>query len=120
MKTFTTIIGTLSFIAALYFFLAIAPPYSWIIAALFFGFGVFAMVRLGEGHHIVKLKGLCWTRQDFCRGWLITGDTGSGKTRSGVTPLLFQVFKNEPLWGGLCIIGKRSRKWLFISKGKTI
>ncbi|MGH7977268.1 MAG: type IV secretory system conjugative DNA transfer family protein [Limisphaerales bacterium] len=106
MKTFANIIGTLSFIAALYFFLAIARPYSWIIAALFFGFGIFAMVRLDEGHHIVKLKGLRWTRQDFCRGWLITGDTGSGKTRSGVTQLLFQIFKNEPLWGGLCVDDK--------------
>lgn len=43
---------------------------------------------------------------DFCRGWLVAGDTGSGKTRSGITPLLFQVFQNEPTWGGLCIDDK--------------
>lgn len=55
---------------------------------------------------IVKLGGLAWTREDFCRGWLITGDTGSGKTRSGITPLLYQVFKNEPGWGGVCIDDK--------------
>ena len=55
---------------------------------------------------IVKLAGLKWTRADFCRGWLITGDTGSGKTRSGITPLLYQVFQNEPGWGGLCIDDK--------------
>ncbi len=55
---------------------------------------------------IVELAGLKWTREDFCRGWLITGDTGSGKTRSGITPLLYQVFKNEPGWGGLCIDDK--------------
>jgi type IV secretory pathway TraG/TraD family ATPase VirD4 len=55
---------------------------------------------------IVRLKGLEWTREDFCRGWLITGDTGSGKTRSGITPLLYQVFQNEPRWGGLCIDDK--------------
>ena len=55
---------------------------------------------------IVKLRGLSWTREDFCRGWLITGDTGSGKTRSGITPLLYQVFKNEPGWGGVCIDDK--------------
>ena len=52
---------------------------------------------------VVRLAGFTWTREDFCRGWLITGDTGSGKTRSGITPLLFQVFQNEPTWGGLCI-----------------
>ncbi len=55
---------------------------------------------------IVSLAGLKWTRADFCRGWLITGDTGSGKTRSGITPLLYQVFQNEPSWGGLCIDDK--------------
>jgi Type IV secretion-system coupling protein DNA-binding domain len=106
MKIFGCIIGALSFIAAIYFVQAIATPYSWIFAALFFGFGIFAMARPGASQHIVKLKGLCWTRQDFCRGWLITGDTGSGKTRSGITQLLFQVFKNEPLWGGVCIDDK--------------
>lgn len=55
---------------------------------------------------VVRLGGLKWTRADFCRGWLITGDTGSGKTRSGITPLLIQIFRNEPTWGGLCIDDK--------------
>jgi hypothetical protein len=106
MKTLSIITGTLSFIAAIYFVYAFAPPDSWIFAALFFGFGIFAMVRPGEARHIVKLKGLHWTREDFCRGWLITGDTGSGKTRSGITQLLYQIFKHEKLWGGLCIDDK--------------
>jgi type IV secretory pathway TraG/TraD family ATPase VirD4 len=57
-------------------------------------------------NRVVRLAGFTWTRDDFCRGWLITGDTGSGKTRSGITPLLFQLFKNEPTWGGLCIDDK--------------
>jgi hypothetical protein len=55
---------------------------------------------------VVRLAGFSWTRDDFCRGWLITGDTGSGKTRSGITRLLYQVFRNEPTWGGLCIDDK--------------
>ncbi|MBX3742576.1 MAG: type IV secretory system conjugative DNA transfer family protein [Akkermansiaceae bacterium] len=55
---------------------------------------------------VAKLGGMTWTIEDFCRGWLITGDTGSGKTRSGITPLLYQVFKNSPGWGGLCIDDK--------------
>jgi type IV secretory pathway TraG/TraD family ATPase VirD4 len=55
---------------------------------------------------VVRLAGFTWTRDDFCRGWLITGDTGSGKTRSGITRLLYQVFQNEPTWGGLCIDDK--------------
>jgi type IV secretory pathway TraG/TraD family ATPase VirD4 len=60
----------------------------------------------GGGKIIVRLKGFVWTREDFCRGWLITGDTGSGKTRSGINQLLFQVFTNDPKWGGLCIDDK--------------
>jgi len=52
---------------------------------------------------VARLGGLTWRRNQFCRGWLITGDTGSGKTSSGVNHLAHQVFQNEPTWGGLCI-----------------
>jgi type IV secretory pathway TraG/TraD family ATPase VirD4 len=106
MKTATTIVSVLCFVAGVYFVAAVATPYSWLISMLFWGFGFFALVRPNESKYIVTLKSLRWTRQDFCRGWLITGDTGSGKTRSGITQLLFQVFSNEPLWGGLCIDDK--------------
>lgn len=106
LKTLSVATGALSFVAAFYFDHTLAAPYSWILFVFFCGFGLFAIVRPDESRHIVKLKGLCWTRQDFCRGWLITGDTGSGKTRSGITQLLFQVFKHERLWGGVCIDDK--------------
>jgi hypothetical protein len=52
---------------------------------------------------VARLGGLKWKRNQFCRGWLITGDTGSGKTSSGINQLAHQVFKNEPTWGGLCV-----------------
>jgi hypothetical protein len=52
---------------------------------------------------VAKLGGLTWKRNQFCRGWLITGDTGSGKTSSGINQLAHQVFQNEEKWGGLCI-----------------
>lgn len=67
---------------------------------------IIQLLRKTKNHIVVRLAGFAWTRDDFCRGWLITGDTGSGKTRSGITPLLFQVFQNEPTWGGLCIDDK--------------
>jgi hypothetical protein len=35
---------------------------------------------------VARLGGLKWKRNEFCRGWLITGDTGSGKTSSGNQP----------------------------------
>jgi type IV secretion system coupling TraD/TrwB family protein len=47
------------------------------------------------------LGGLKWDLNDFCRGWLITGDTGSGKTFA-INRLLHSVFEHEPDWGGLC------------------
>jgi type IV secretory system conjugative DNA transfer VirD4/TraG family protein len=48
-----------------------------------------------------SLAGFDWDRNDFCRGWLITGDTGAGKTFA-INTLLHSVFRNEPDWGGLC------------------
>jgi type IV secretory pathway TraG/TraD family ATPase VirD4 len=56
-----------------------------------------------RNQHVARLGGLTWKRNQFCRGWLITGDTGSGKTSSGINQLAHQVFQNEPTWGGLCI-----------------
>ncbi len=53
--------------------------------------------------YVVQLGNLTWKRNQFCRGWLITGDTGSGKTSSGINQLAHQVFQNEKKWGGLCI-----------------
>jgi hypothetical protein len=74
------------------------------------GFGILLLIMalrqlLGrqQTHHVAKLGGLVWKRNQFCRGWLITGDTGSGKTSSGINQLAHQVFQNEPKWGGLCI-----------------
>ncbi len=67
---------------------------------------VIQLLRKQKTHVVVRLAGFAWARDDFCRGWLITGDTGSGKTRSGITRLLYQVFQNEPTWGGLCIDDK--------------
>jgi hypothetical protein len=74
----------------------IAPcPEGWGVACLF---GVFSIYVLAIGRAkgwrkkpVVKLKGLAWTQEDFCRGWLITGDTGSGKTRSGITAALSDI-----------------------------
>jgi hypothetical protein len=52
---------------------------------------------------ILRLGGFSWTIEDFCRGWLITGETGSGKSLSAINALLWQVSKNCPNWGGVCV-----------------
>jgi hypothetical protein len=86
-----------------------SAPASWIVAAIFTLIAAYAATskdNVVKNNFIVRLKGFTWTREDFCRGWLITGDTGSGKTRSGINQLLFQVFQNDPNWGGLCIDDK--------------
>jgi hypothetical protein len=85
-----------------------APVAYIVVGALWLGAAAILIahfLRKRTSRVVVRLAGFGWTRRDFCRGWLITGDTGSGKTRSGITPLLFQVFQNEPTWGGLCIAG---------------
>ena len=52
---------------------------------------------------IVRLGSLTWNLEDFCRNWLITGRTGSGKTAAGIANIMAQLFRHAPGWGGLCI-----------------
>ena len=52
---------------------------------------------------VVRLGSLTWNLEDFCRNWLITGRTGSGKTAAGIANIMAQLFANVPGWGGLCI-----------------
>lgn len=52
---------------------------------------------------ILRIRGLTWTREEICRHILITGDTGSGKTTSGFHPILVQLTRSEPNWGGLVL-----------------
>jgi hypothetical protein len=80
------------------------PLVSWVsFAPLFFCFTVSLASAPPRRHRKVtaRLAGLSWDRNDFCRGWLITGDTGAGKTFA-INALLHSVFQNEPDWGGLC------------------
>jgi len=59
---------------------------------------------------ICKLKGYAWDSNDFSRGWLITGKTGSGKTAGAIMHLMRQVFlrcggkyEGIPKWGGVAV-----------------
>jgi len=78
------------------------------LRAFALGYGILLAIisvrlLLSRKRHVAQLGGLTWKRNQFCRGWLITGDTGSGKTSSGINQLAHQVFQNEEKWGGLCI-----------------
>lgn len=83
-------------------------PAELVVSGVALAVGVWSLLSKARGRssRIVRLGGLRWTVEDFCRGWLISGDTGSGKTLSGINQLLWQVFKNAPNWGGLCIDDK--------------
>jgi hypothetical protein len=82
-----------------------APDHA-IAAGVALGLGGWATLRARAEPPVLRLGGYAWSAQDFCRGWLITGDTGSGKTLSGLNALLHQIFQRVPRWGGLCIDDK--------------
>ncbi len=52
---------------------------------------------------VIRIKGLRWTRHQLCQHVLITGATGSGKTRSGIVTILLQLFRNDRTFGGLFV-----------------
>ncbi len=51
---------------------------------------------------MLAIRDLRWTRNDFCRGWYISGATGSGKTEA-LKVLMHLVCRGEADWGGLFI-----------------
>ena len=55
---------------------------------------------------VLRLGGFAWTQDDFCRGWLVTGQIGTGKTVGAINTMLWQVSKNCPSWGGICVDDK--------------
>ena len=89
-------------------------PQPGLIGLLAFGFlglcawQLFSAVvhRPSRSEIILRLGGFAWTREDFCRGWLVTGETGSGKTLGGINTMLWEVTKNCRNWGGVCVDDK--------------
>jgi hypothetical protein len=55
---------------------------------------------------VLRLGGFAWRVEDFCRGWLITGQVGTGKTTAAINAMLWQVSQNCPTWGGVCVDDK--------------
>jgi hypothetical protein len=102
------LIVLLSGAAAYVLFQTLDPPTQYWLPGLF---GVIGLLALAPGASqsrptILRLAGFKWTKEDFCRGWLITGDTGSGKTSSGIVTIAEQVYRNDPRVGGVVIDDK--------------
>src|SRR5882672_2824193 len=45
---------------------------------------------------LLRLGGFMWRMEDFCRGWLITGQIGTGKTTGAINRMLWQISQNCP------------------------
>jgi hypothetical protein len=71
-----------------------------------------------KGRVIVRLGGLTWRLEDFVRGWLITGKTGSGKTQAAVNAITFQLFKNVKNFGAVCLDQKGLYWEILVSMAK--
>ncbi len=84
---------------------ALPTPACWLMGAAFGGLAVLWLVgsTRRSSSTVVRLAGRCWDRHTFCQHFLITGATGAGKTLSGILQLLFQVFRHQPRFGGLCV-----------------
>ncbi|MDR0532773.1 MAG: type IV secretion system DNA-binding domain-containing protein [Verrucomicrobiales bacterium] len=56
-----------------------------------------------KGPVVMRFGGLKWRLEDFVRGWLITGRTGSGKTQAAINAITFQLFKHVKDFGAVCL-----------------
>ena len=104
MKILDSLLALLCVVGSLSAYVFLPPPGSYFVIALCAIFGAWSFLSSDHsGNSIVRIGGLSWTMEDFVRGWLITGRTGSGKTQSAINSLTFQLFQNVKDWGGLCL-----------------
>lgn len=66
-------------------------------------YGVYARNKDLPSPWACSLGGVYFDDDAFCRGWDISGKTGSGKTSSGVIPLLYSLKQNRPNAGILVL-----------------
>jgi hypothetical protein len=78
-------------------------PYIPLILTYFVFVTEFSKSRRQTGDIVARMGGFMWDMNSFCRGWSITGRTGSGKTVCAINTLMHQVFFNLPNWGGMAV-----------------
>lgn len=97
--------------------LGIYLPEQWRLLSFLVLLPISLSVFFSKKKIYAKIFGLSSTAQDFTRGWLITGFTGSGKT-SALTYLLFQIFKNVPNFGAV-FLDQKGVFWEIIERMAT-
>ena len=104
MKASDLLIYILGIAGALAGYFLLAPPLSWAAVGICAAFTVWTLFAAdAAAKPILRLAGLSWSMEDFVRGWLITGRTGSGKTQCAINTITYQIFQNVPHWGGVCL-----------------
>ena len=87
-------------------------PFKWIFIGGAFILSIAVLLKK-KRKVILRLGSLTWTRAELCRHFLITGDTGCGKTTSGFQPILVQLVQTVPDFGAL-VLGVKSDEYHFI------
>jgi hypothetical protein len=104
MKLIDSFLFLASLVGALAGYFLIAPPLSFVVIGLGATFATWSLFAdSNSGKVVLRLGGVSWTMEDFVRGWLVTGRTGSGKTQSAINAITFQIFQNVKNWGGICL-----------------
>jgi len=104
MKPLDVVLYVLCIAGGLVGYLSLAPPVSWYTIAVCAFFGIWSFLASDyQIKAVLRIGGLSWSMEDFVRGWLITGKTGSGKTQAAINTITYQIFENVPNWGGICL-----------------
>jgi hypothetical protein len=70
---------------------------------LFVGFSKKDELKEDPKDLVLDFAGRKWYVRDFCKAWAITGETGTGKTEGPIKTILYNLFKNQPNWGGMIL-----------------
>ncbi len=104
MKLIDLFIYVLCIAGAVAGYFLLVPPLSLVAIGFSAVFGAWTLLASdNSGKIILRIGGRSWTMEDFVRGWLITGRTGSGKTQCAINTITFQLFQNVKNWGGVCL-----------------
>jgi Type IV secretory pathway, VirD4 components len=119
MKILDALICAVCLAGTLAGYFLLVPPVSFGVIGLCAAFAAWSFFATdNSGRIVVRLGGLSWTLEDFVRGWLITGRTGSGKTQCAINAITFQIFQNVPNWGGICL-DQKGLYWEILTKMAT-